>query len=570
MALYFDPILNMPRQGGLTIRVSNPGDGTLTLSWSGFNLEAYDASGTWRLQYSTDGTNWSALDSPLPVGDSSYLAESEPLGELRYYRVRAFDSNTEVVRVSNTVSTTLPEPWAIGDDIRWRDFENDSITTATGIQLARASSQYLDAGAVLTALNGSATGGAIVWRKDYGTSATLQVGLITSGAPGKGYNVQGWGMTTGATNNLCVTLWTNSNGSTLRYARCNAETSLAGCLGFSFNGGTAKLFLDGVSQTVTYPAGALNATLPTSSTNLRIGYDVNYANYALYGAVIFSTEPTDEQHAYFGALPYAPAYSEIPSAMRTGILHYWPAGSLVDSVSGLTFTAPNSYSTQTGIASVACRASGETWSAYPGRLPLLDTLSGVPVVFYDGYSSSSAEYTSSPLFRALSSARFATSEGTIINFTRWPTVSSTENFHNSSVFGAVPSGGVDYLAVGHKDFSGTINAWMRLRSDTSGLVNFDGHWKSTGVVAANTNYRDVWTWDGATMEHTQNGVTKTVTAAFNGSGPYYPNQLLGQNYEGNFGASGSSCRHAYLIYFPFKLTAAQLAQVNAWLDANSL
>jgi len=100
MAYRYDPVLNIPRKAGLSLRVTNNGDGTATLTWSGYNLEAIDVDGTWHIQLSSDNVTWS--DSVTGISSETTTYELPVIGSF-YFRVEANDNADDALTLSNSV-----------------------------------------------------------------------------------------------------------------------------------------------------------------------------------------------------------------------------------------------------------------------------------------------------------------------------------------------------------------------------------------------------------------------------------------------------------------------------------
>jgi hypothetical protein len=108
------PLLSGATPKGLRLRVVNNGDGTATLTWSGYNLEAVDVDGTWEIQVSTDGTTFSELVTGIASSASEYTATT---GEGTYYlKVAANDNADDQLQISNRVSVTVTADDMLTDD----------------------------------------------------------------------------------------------------------------------------------------------------------------------------------------------------------------------------------------------------------------------------------------------------------------------------------------------------------------------------------------------------------------------------------------------------------------------
>lgn len=85
---------------GLTLGVVNNGNGTATMTWSGYNLLAIDPDGSWLPEVSTDGENWNALDTQLPE-TLTLDATINDQASSYYFRVTARDVSDATLSVSN-------------------------------------------------------------------------------------------------------------------------------------------------------------------------------------------------------------------------------------------------------------------------------------------------------------------------------------------------------------------------------------------------------------------------------------------------------------------------------------
>jgi hypothetical protein len=114
MASYFDPILNMPRTGGLSLRVVNNGT-TGTPSWSGFNLEAIDPTGIWSVETSDDNSSWTQATTEIASVFTSDAINLNNPGVPIYFRIRAYDATETTLYATSNVATVIRQNSPVTD-----------------------------------------------------------------------------------------------------------------------------------------------------------------------------------------------------------------------------------------------------------------------------------------------------------------------------------------------------------------------------------------------------------------------------------------------------------------------
>jgi hypothetical protein len=103
MSVYFDPVLNMPRSSGPSLRIVNPGDGTVNWSMSGYRHP--DSGGYVKIWWDTSRQN---LLDESPTNFSSNITYNATSGTLTvanahtfYWRYVAFDASMNIIARSN-------------------------------------------------------------------------------------------------------------------------------------------------------------------------------------------------------------------------------------------------------------------------------------------------------------------------------------------------------------------------------------------------------------------------------------------------------------------------------------
>jgi hypothetical protein len=579
MSLYFDPILNMPRQGGLTLRVTNNGDGTLTLSWSGFNLEAIDPAGGWFVEESLDGSSWSAAfdTSPGQLGDDWGAGT---LGVVNYYRVKAKDSGAVLLKTSNVVSVTLPEPWELSNVVAYLDADASRIETIPGLRLTAASTSSGVASPHyssphLSTFDGASAMTLFFWKKEYGPGNVDQKGMIQQGWSDANGNTiaNGWNFCGGAYGGVycgdaaqfrVVTGgvykdWIFSSGA--------GETAVgaASCYAVTFNAGTVRIWVDGVERTLTAP-GSPPSVLPTSSELLRIGrgyYPANctFCHASGYNAVLSDAEI--EARTLNREVPLT--YAELTTDQKTNLVFHYEHGNLDCDHTAATLTAVSGGGTLEYTVVERYEPISETWLTTKfGTGPKLDE-SGIFAAGQDCLFND-AEIRASDLSRCRLTGAIASNPMTS-GTNSWmyqykPTaIAAVENFSTSLDGGPLTP---QYLMPGYQFNTPDTLAGLRVKSVAA--TARDGWLRSNLTIAANTAYLTFWHAASGTFTHFQNGSEGTVTPAWSiGTTPNSMADVSGLDNLGTFqnGGSWKGYEGPTIICDP-KLTSAQQAQLTAY------
>ena len=590
MGLYFDPILNMPRKAGLTLRITNNGDGTLTLAWSGYNLTAIDASGTWTVQYSEDGISYTDFDTGIDDATLTKTYDGDDgllLGTQYWFRVIAKDSVPATRATSNVATTTTPEPWEMTGARLWDDFESDTITTVTGRRLTRSGLQYYTCPHA-SDLNLTTGMTVLMWVNNAVTVNNDNAVYISKGTIGG--TPTGWHISTigGGVNysGEGVRLW-NSTGGLSSASTADAESEkYVSAWALRFNAGTTKVQKNGSDKSIT---GTVTSPLATNSDTLKIGVDLGavtsysyrYGDFSFAQLAIWNRSLSDAEIAALNTGGNAPiAYADLEAAstgITSGLIRCWENGELqckvTSGANGLLTPVVTSgtIDAQERIVSHTDRASGITTTATYGRAPRLrsSVIGTAPSAYADSLNNDAGIVGLSrcDLRAALADDVYDANEVTILNLYRLDTAQ-----HGSEAWlGTVDNSttGTNYILThGYTLKGGALRPYTRFRRSASPAVN-GGWYASDATVALNTTYKEVWTVNSSgTLTVEVNDAAKTPVADFGGSTPTpdgVVQDFIGLGVAGTGAAIGNKALGAV---WNRVLTSAQIAQVKAWVLAN--
>ena len=571
---------------GLELRAYSNGDGTVTLEWDGFNLEAIDPSGEWVVEESLDGSSWSTAftTSPGQLGDDWGAGT---LGVVNYFRVKARDSNPTVLKTSNTVSVTLPEPWEMTGARRWDDFESDTVTTVTGRRLTRSGLQYYTCPHA-SDLNLTTGMTVLMWVNNAVTVNNENAVYISKGTIGG--TPTGWHISTigGGVNysGEGVRLWNSTGGLSSASTADSISEKYVSAWALRFNAGTTKVQKNGSDKSIT---GTVTSPLATNTDTLKIGVDLGavttysyrYGDFSFAQLAIWNRSLSDAEITALNTGGNAPiAYADLEAAytgITSGLIRCWENGELqckvTSGANGLLTPVVTSgtIDAQERIVSHTDRASGITTTATYGRAPRLrsSVIGTAPSAHCDSLDDAAGTVGLSrcDMRAALTEDVFDANETTILNLYRLDTAQSPVE----AWLGAVDNSGstLDYvLTHGYTLRGGALRPYTRFKRTTAPAMN-GGWYASDATVALNTNYKEIWTVNSSgTPTIEVNDVAKTPVADFGGPNPTPDGVLqsyIGMAIDGGGPAIGNK---AIGGVWNRVLTAAQIAQVKAWVLAN--
>jgi hypothetical protein len=569
--------------GSLNLGVTDNGDGSVTLFWSGFNLTAIDPDGTWTVRISEDGVTYSDFDPAIPDGTLTKTYDGDDgllLGTPYWWQVLAKDSGTTTIKVSNIVHLTLPNPWELSSSKLWRDFESDVVTTVSGRRILRSDNQFHSA-ANSTDFNFGTAFSVEMWVNKAATLAGNDECFFCKGSI---TDANGWGVYTGdhlTYGGDSVRMWTKTGGSLVSAAGTQtAANQFLSRFILTYNAGTVAIYHNGTSQSVT---GSVAASLTNNSTILRIGrdpgavttysyknLDAAYSCFRLWNRVLTSDEAqalTANRDTY---IPYA-SLESASVGITTGLVRNWEGGSTTDNVVADTLSSngTGTIDLEERIVSHTDRVNEQTITSAYGRAPLLasGTVGSGNSARYDTIDNTGGQvgYSRQGMRASLDNDIHDTANTTTINIYRFTgSLHGNEHWFNTIDRG---TGTAEYSIMGGYTLKGgQMRPYWRWKAIGPGVNG--GWYASDSIVALDTTYTDIFTVNSSgTATVSVNGVAKTPVADFGGSTPGTSGMV--QDYFGMGLNAGSAPRGNLVLCAVYNavLTAAQQAQILAWINA---
>ena len=579
MGLYFDPILNMPRKAGLTLRITNNGDGTLTLTWSGYNLTAIDASGTWTVQYSEDGISYTDFDTGIDDATLTKTYDGDDgllLGTQYWFRVLAKDSVPATRATSNVATTTTPSiethanTVAVFDPQTRSSFDTITMADFNGtnqwLECADNSDFTISSGIMSVTFTCNR-------RKAYVPNGTNQDRAYLGQISHSTANGGGWIVTegSGVSDNWNVFVWLSTNSSSTSYtivgtgesgtgrvtpwSQCTVVINLAG----ADHTTKVKIYLDGTLQSNLYyfdTAALASLTAfqnPTTVFNIgrfqglgryfdgcmsRVGFWNGTALSAGNATTLWNGGDTS-------------TYADVVTAGLTTNLKFWlnmdeSSGTRADSTANdHDFAQGNG--TQNAlevVTEVRDLVTAQAFTNYPGLGPIYSATGlGGRACWYSQNNSLTG------YLRASATDFFRDAEPQdVLDATAWGTIISSSEagvFATTYPVGS-PGSGTGYAftcsAYVDKDSSSTPNITpktvpaLRLRNDTSPNYIF---YMNTATLVANAAHTTHWrfTGDGSSLANSYKGwfdnVSQTIKINGTAAGVTYGNSFADTPTAGN-------------------------------------
>ena len=400
---------------------------------------------------------------------------------------------------------------------QWYDFRD--ATKITGRRILSASSQYYTAPHAADLNTGTAQT-VIVWCQKAKDLSQDNCCLV---AKGQVSNANfSWGSYGGSDPGFggdSISFNTNVGGT----SQASQTLSGLGALGWAFSPGTLVASRNGVII-ATSTGGSVAASLQTNNDLLYIGRDpggFTTYGYKNFDGVMFLVAIANQtlSNAELLALTTGntpPRWADQSVSLKAKFIRwYLEDGSLSDKTGNGADLTPNGSGTidlQTRIVSVADRSmSGMVYNAPVGRWPRYrtDIFNGQPSAHFDflqerGPTVGASRCALTGIFPTPPHTR---ASGRTISAVRLTELHTDENWWNANDSGVSE---LYYVLEGYKIFGGSANCYRRFVDASLGLTT--GGWKSSKVMALDTNYISDWYHDGSAVGHKLNGSAGIVTS----------------------------------------------------------
>lgn len=479
---------------------------------------------------------------------------------------------------SGFFSSGSNNPWDNPAVDLWLDYESDTTKEMPGFRYNQASSQE-HTSPHISQLDGATAATFEFWSLHEGYSvAGNEMGYFGQGAvaPGTYSNGNGFYLSTYNSDNTGLNMiFVPSTGVYKRVGHNPSTGTRTSSHIFVYDGlSTPKIWLDGVSKTLTINDALPMAMLPTGSATFRVGAGYRRGQFVWFMLRIWNRALSDTEIATLVENRKAPLlYSELEAArtgLSTNILRNWEAADVICKATGTLLTPVNSPTTETVMYERKDRANGHVFTNLIGNGQHLATnifKTGKRCGHNESHNISGTGHSSAALITtASSSATYTGSTGALITQI-YPLVSvaASENFNGYNIWDVNQTN--NYQGPGYMTNNAKANIRefaYRLRSTSPSL---NGNWFADLTPALNTAYTVRWHWTGSTMSCNINNVDRTVSPNFGGAS-YFPQQQSVQNRAGTslFGGSGWKCYDGVTVKFNTTPSAALLASINSIIN----